>query len=163
MTPRDRHLASLAASAVLLSLLENALPSPIPGVKPGLANIIVLWVMYRHGWRAAAWVALLRVLAGAFLFGSFMTPGFFLALSGSMASLMMLRLCHVLPDRWFGPITYSTCAALAHIGGQVWVAYCWLVPVRVVEILLPVLLAFGCIFGWVNGLIVAKLLNEPSS
>ena len=57
----DFRVARYAAAAIALSVAEAAIPSPLPGVKPGLANIIVLLVLMRHGWAEAAWVALLRV------------------------------------------------------------------------------------------------------
>ncbi len=56
----DRRVATLAAAAIGLTLAEAAIPLPIPGVKPGLANIVTLVVLYRYGWRMAAWVAGLR-------------------------------------------------------------------------------------------------------
>jgi heptaprenyl diphosphate synthase len=45
----DHRIARYAAAAIALSVAEAALPSPLPGIKPGLANIIVLVVLARHG------------------------------------------------------------------------------------------------------------------
>ncbi len=73
-------------------LAEAAIPSPLPGVKPGLANIIVLLVLMRYGWRDAAWVGLLRVFAGSIVFGQFLAPGFFLALTGASGLPYGMRL-----------------------------------------------------------------------
>jgi len=160
VTPDDYRIARYAAAAIVLSIAEAALPSPLPGVKPGLANIVVLLVLYRHGWRDAAWVSLLRVLAGSLLLGQFLTPGFFLALSGAMASLIILGLAIRLPAHAFGPVTASVLAAFAHVGGQLGVARLWLVPHDGVFYLVPLFAASALIFGIVNGLIVAKLLKE---
>jgi heptaprenyl diphosphate synthase len=55
-TAEDRRIAALASAAVGLAIAEAAIPLPIPGIKPGLANIVTLLVLYRYGWRAAAWV-----------------------------------------------------------------------------------------------------------
>ncbi|HRE17661.1 MAG TPA: Gx transporter family protein, partial [Rhodocyclaceae bacterium] len=126
ITPEDHRIARLTAAAIGLSLLDAAIPSPLPGVKPGLANIVTLFVLARFGWRAAAWVSGLRVLAGSFLLGSFLAPGFFLSLVGAIASLAMLALARYLPQRWFGPVSWSILAALAHIGGQLVLARLWL-------------------------------------
>ncbi|MEW6254214.1 MAG: Gx transporter family protein, partial [Planctomycetota bacterium] len=79
VTAEDRRLARLAALAIGLTLAEAALPSPLPGVKPGLANIVILLVLLQHGWRAAAWVSALRVLGGGLLLGSLFAPGFWLS------------------------------------------------------------------------------------
>ena len=83
---RDRRLARYAAAAIAASLIEAAIPSPLPGVKPGLANIVILIVLARHGWRDAAWVSVLRVIAGSLLAGQFLAPGFFLAATGALAA-----------------------------------------------------------------------------
>src|SRR4030066_2212065 len=58
-TSEDHHIARMAALALGLSVLEAAIPSPLPGVKAGLANIVILIVLARYGWRTAAWVSLL--------------------------------------------------------------------------------------------------------
>ena len=65
VTAEDRRVAWLATAAVGLSLVDAAIPSPLPGVKPGLANIVTLVVLVRYGWREAVWVSALRILAGA--------------------------------------------------------------------------------------------------
>lgn len=160
VTQDDRRIARYAAAAIALTVAEAALPSPLPGVKPGLANIVVLLVLLRHGWQDAAWVSLLRVVAGSLLVGQFLAPGFFLALTGALASLAVLAGAVRLPRRWFGPVTASILAAFAHIGGQLLVARLWLVPHDGVFYLVPILAASALVFGIVNGLIVAKLLKE---
>ncbi len=158
--PEDRRIARYAAAAIALSVAEAALPSPLPGVKPGLANIVILLVLARHGWRDAAWVSLLRVLAGSLLVGQFLAPGFFLALVGALASLAVLAATTRLPARWFGPVSASVLAAFAHVGGQLLLARLWLVPHDGIVYLVPIFAVSALLFGIVNGLIVAKLLKE---
>ncbi len=160
ITPDDRRIARYAAAAIALTVAESALPSPLPGVKPGLANIVVLIVLVRHGWRDAAWVALLRVVAGNLLLGQFLAPGFFLGLTGALASLAVLAGAARLPQRWFGPVTASVLAAFAHIGGQLLLARLWLVPHDGVFYFAPIFAASALVFGIVNGLIAARFLKE---
>jgi heptaprenyl diphosphate synthase len=155
---QDVRIAHFAAAAILLSVAESAIPLPLPGVKPGLGNIVVLIVLWRWGWRDAAWVALLRVFAASLLLGQFLAPGFFLSLAGSLASLAVLGLASRLPRRWFGPVTASILAGFAHIGGQLALARLWLVPHDGVFALSPVLGASALVFGLVNGLVAARLL-----
>lgn len=159
VTPEDRRVAWLAAAAVGLSLVDAAIPTPLPGVKPGLANIVTLVVLLRYGWATAAWVSGLRVLASSLLLGYFLAPGFFLSLSGTLASLLTLGLVRHLPARWFGPVSLSICAAIAHIGGQLLLARAWLIPHDGVFLLVPLFGAAALFFGTVNGLIAAKLLS----
>lgn len=162
VTPADRRIARYAAAAIALGVAEAALPSPLPGVKPGLANIVVLIVLWRHGWRDAAWVALLRVFAGSLLLGQFLAPGFFLALAGALASLAALAGVARLPRRAFGPVTASVLAAFAHIAGQLLLARLWLVPHDGVFYLAPVFGLSALVFGIVNGLIAARILKEST-
>lgn len=162
-TAADHHIASMAAVALGLTVLEGAIPSPLPGVKPGLANIVTLIVLARYGWRAAAWVSLLRVFAGSLLFGNFLTPGFFLGLSGALFSLLALGLAQHLPSRWFGPVSHSICAAFAHIAGQMTVVYLWLIPSAGIAYLIPVFAAAALVFGTVNGLIAARFMDNEEN
>jgi len=162
-TADDRRIARLAALAIGLTLAEAAIPSPVPGVKPGLANIVILLVLLQYGWRAAAWVSALRVLAGGLLLGSLFTPGFWLSAAGALVSLAVLALVRHLPSRYFGPISLSVLAAFGHIGGQLALAGSWLLPGAALISLLPVFAAAALIFGAVNGVIVARLLAAPTS
>lgn len=158
----DHHIARLAAYAILLHVMEAMIPSPLPGVKPGIANIVVLYVLYRDGWKACAWVSLLRVLAGSLVLGSFLTPTFMLSLSGAVSSLLCLGLAQFLPKKYFGPLSLSMLAALAHMAGQLVLVRCWLIPSAGIVYLLPLLMSFALLFGLLNGVITARLLQLAS-
>jgi heptaprenyl diphosphate synthase len=162
-TADDRRIAGYAAAAVVLGLAEAAIPSPVPGLKPGLANLIVLLVLLRHGWRDAAWVSLLRVVAAALVFGQLFTPGFFMSLTGALCALAALALTQQLPTRFFGPVSHSLVAAFAHIGGQLLLARVWLMPNDGVLYLAPLFALAALIFGTINGLIVAAWLQLDAS
>ena len=162
-TDKDHHIARMAAFALGLSVLEAAIPSPLPGVKPGLANIVTLIVLARYGWRTAAWVSLLRVVAGSLLFGNFLAPGFFLSFSGALCSLLVLAAVRYLPKDWFGAVTHSIFAALAHIAGQMLVVYFWLIPHAGVLYLVPIFAGAALLFGTVNGLVAAYFLSTEAS
>lgn len=150
----------LAALGIALALAESALPSPLPGVKPGIANIVTLVVLYQYGWRAAAWVSLLRVVASSLMLGSFLSPGFMFGFAGACASLLALAPAAKLPPRWFGPVGLSVLAALAHIFAQLAVAYLWLIPHAGILLLTPAFTAAAVLFGCVNGWAVAHILNS---
>lgn len=161
-TADDHRVARLAALAIGLHLAEAVFPSPLPGVKPGIANIVTLYVLYRFDFATAAWVSVLRVLAGSLLLGNFLSPAFALSLSGSVASLAMLVLAMRLPKRWFGPVSLSVLAAFAHIAGQLLVVRLWLIPHAGVAYLIPVFAAAALFFGAINGMIAARLLASSS-
>ncbi|MCE1170620.1 Gx transporter family protein [Azovibrio restrictus] len=156
----DVRIARLAAAAVGLSLVDAAIPMPLPGVKPGLANIVTLMVLARYGWSAAAWVSGLRVVAGSLLLGQFLAPGFFLSLTGAITSLAVLALARWLPGRLFGPVSWSLLASFAHIAGQLALARVWLIPHDGLFRLVPVFALAALVFGIINGLVVCRLLQE---
>lgn len=158
----DHRIAKLTAFAIALHMVEAIIPSPLPGVKPGIANIVTLYVLYRFGFATAAWVSILRVFASSLLLGQFLSPTFVLSLSGALLSLMTLWLVMRLPKRWFGPVSLSIFAAFAHIAGQLMMVRLWLIPHAGVAYLVPVFAVAALVFGVINGLITAKLLVNKS-
>jgi len=159
-TSEDHRIAQLAAAAIALALIDSAIPLPLPGIKPGLSNIVTLIVLARYGWSVAAWVTGLRVIAGGLLLGQFLSPGFFMSLTGALLSLLVLALAIRLPSTWFGPVSWSILAAFAHIGGQLLLARFWLIPHNGLFYLVPFFGLAALVFGIINGLIASRLLVE---
>lgn len=157
-TAEDHRIAKLAAFAIALHMVEAVIPSPLPGVKPGVANIVTLYVLYQYGFATAAWVSILRVFASSLLLGQFLSPTFALSLSGAILSLSVLWLAIRLPKKWFGPITLSILAAFAHIAGQLMIVRLWLIPHAGVNYLIPIFAIAALFFGLINGVITAKLI-----
>jgi len=162
VTAKDKQIARLAAAAVGLALVDAAIPLPLPGVKPGLANIITLLALAHYGWRVAVWVSLLRVFASALLLGQFLAPGFFLSLVGAIASLLALGLVYRLPCRWFGLVSWSLFASFAHMAGQIALARLWLVPHDGIFRLLPLFALTALLFGILNGLVAEGIRGQKS-
>jgi len=159
-TRQDHRIAWLTALAITIHIAESVLPSPLPGVKPGLANVVTIAVLMLYGWRTAMWVSLLRVLVGSILIGTFLTPTFTLSLAGAVSSLLVLGLGGLLPGRGLGPVGYSLLAALAHMAGQFMVAYWLFIPHQGLFGLLPVLMSMAALFGLVSGLIVMAMVAK---
>jgi heptaprenyl diphosphate synthase len=162
-TAEDHRIARLTAAAIGLSLVDAAIPLPLPGVKPGLANIVTLIVLARYGWQTAAWVSGLRVVAGSLLLGHFLSPAFLMSLTGTVCSLLVLAAAIRLPRRWFGPVSWSLIAAHAHIGGQLLLARLWLIPHDGLFRLTPLFAAAALVFGTINGLLAAHLIEQPTA
>lgn len=167
---QDILVAGFAALAITIHIAESAIPTPLPGVKPGLANVVTLLCLHLYGIRVAAWVALLRVLVGSLLLGTFLGPPFFLSATGALASLVAL----VLAFKWneccsrfqqsgrgglpIGPVGMSVLAAQAHIAAQFGVAYLLFVPHPGIFSLLPVMQSATILFGVLSGLIANVVL-----
>ena len=73
-------------------------------------------------------VTMLRVIAASLVLRSFLAPGFFLRPRGALCSLLVLALTRILPPRWFGPVQSEHSCRVAHVVGQLALAYVWLVP-----------------------------------
>lgn len=160
ITEEDKKLARWASAAVALSLIDSAIPTPLPGVKPGVANIVTLIVFWHYGFRAMLWVTVLRIVAASLVLGYFLAPGFFLSFAGGLFSAAALGVFQNLPRRWFGAVSFSIIAAFAHILGQILLARLWLIPNNGVFLMLPVFWASALFFGTLNGLITAYFLQK---
>jgi heptaprenyl diphosphate synthase len=156
----DHHIAKLTALAIGLHMIEAVIPSPLPGVKPGVANIVTLFVFYQYGFATAAWVSLLRVFASSLLLGQFLSPTFVLSLSGALLSLAALFFSQHLPKKYFSAISLSIFAAFAHIAGQLIIVWFWLIPYTGVVYLIPIFALAALVFGFINGFITAKLKQQ---
>lgn len=156
---RDRLVARLGALAAGIHAIEGLFPSPIPGVKPGLANIIVIVALERYGWQVACYVAALRALAGSLLLGTFLSPTFLLSLSGALGSVLVLwpAPCR---SRFLGPVGRSTLAAAAHIAAQFVTARCLFIPHEGLWGLFPIALSFSLVFGVINGIVCCRVLER---
>jgi len=164
-TTRDDHLiAWLSALAITIHILESSLPSPLPGIKPGLANIVTILVLCLYGIRLAAWVSLLRVLVGSLLLGTFMSPTFMLSFGGAAGTMIVLaiaiHLSRLFPIWKLGPIGYCVLAALTHITVQFVLAYFLIIQHEALLSLLPILATWSLIFGLISGLIVTSVLTK---
>lgn len=157
-TTREDHLVAwLAALAISIHMIESALPSPLPGIKPGLANVVTVAALILFGWRVAAWVSVLRVLAGSMLIGTFLSPTFVLSLAGAIASLTALAIAYKLPD--ISALGLCVIAAIAHMTTQIFVAYLLFIPHEGLFKLLPLLMTVAVVAGTVTGLICQRVVN----
>jgi heptaprenyl diphosphate synthase len=159
----DHQIAQLSAIAIGLSLIESVLPSPMPGVKPGIANIITLYAIYRFNFKTAMWVSILRVFATSLILGQFLSPTFMLSLTGSMLSLLTLYFVIKLPSKFFSPIGLSVLSSFAHIAGQLMLVRLWLIPHASIYYLIPIYSAAALLFGCINGWIAYRLLKQHNS
>jgi len=157
----DQRIAWLAALAITIHVAESVLPSPLPGVKPGLANLVTVVALLQYGWRVAVWVAVLRVIVGSLLLGTFLAPAFMLSATGTLAALAALRLAGGLPG--ISAVGLSIAAAMAHMAGQVLMAYWLFIPHQAVLQLFPLLMTAALIFGFINGIIAATAISRMRS
>ncbi len=109
-------LALCASLALVLSYVEFLLPplySAVPGIKMGLANIAIIFALYAFGWKEAAAVSGVRLVAVAMLFGNAMT--FAYSLAGAVLSLAAMAILKKL-DFLSMPVVSATGGILHNLG-----------------------------------------------
>jgi len=144
----------MLALALILSFIDSLIPMPIPipGVKLGLANLAVLFALYRLGEADAILISIARVILSGMLFSGM--SGIIYSLAGAFLSLTVMILLHRLTD--FHIVTISVFGSVAHITGQLVVAGLW-TDMSIVSYYAPILLitAFGT--GIVIGILTSVL------
>lgn len=116
----------LTAGAIIIGIIESFIPSVgIPGVKLGLANIVILITLYELGIIEALFVDLARVFIVGLLRGTIFTMGFFMSLTGAIFSLGIMILFYLLIKK-FSIIGVSVIGAIFHVVGQILVAWLFL-------------------------------------
>lgn len=155
-TKRLVLLAMLTAVAMILSYVESLLPSVgIPGVKMGLANIAVIFALFRFGWKEAAALSLVRVVLVSLLFGS--VGAMLYSLAGAVLSLAVMALLRR-TDR-FSTVGISVAGGVAHNAGQILMAMLILQTKQLLGYL-PVLAVSGIAGGVLTGLAAALLIRR---
>lgn len=150
-------LALFTTLALGIYAVEAALPTliPIPGIKPGLSNIITLVVLHRYGFKETLTVLLARIFLSTLLFGQALSLLY--SLAGGICCLPIMYLVSRLLRRKMLFIT-GIMGALSHNAGQLLVA---LLITRVMGVLsyLPFLIISGIITGCFTGLCSGFLLK----
>jgi heptaprenyl diphosphate synthase len=165
MTPQRiniHQIAKLTALAIVLNMFEFFLPSPIYGVKPGIANIIILFAFFKFNFQSAVYISLIRVFVSSLLLGTFLTPSFFLSLFGALISLLFLYFCKFLSKNLFSLFSFSILSALGHIIGQFIIVRIFIIPDNGIFYLLPIFLLFGFIFSLINAYVLTKVITSSN-
>ena len=146
----------LAAISVVISIIESYFPfigSVIPGLKLGLANIVVVFVLYKYNFKTAICVSLVRVLIVALIRTGFVP--FLFSLTGAIFSIVIMA---ILKKTKLSVIGVSVIGSVFHSIGQVLVGMVSLGNYNVIYYL-PYLLLFSVPTGILIGIIAKRLLK----
>ena len=114
-------LGLCTAIAMVLAWVEIQLPplvASIPGIKLGLPNIAIIFILYRFGWKEAAAVSFVRIIAVSLLFGNPIMIAY--SLAGGFLSLFGMTLLKKL--NFLSPTGVSVAGGVLHNVGQVLMA-----------------------------------------
>ncbi len=156
--PRTIALMGIcAAIAMVLSYVESLIPLSfaVPGIKLGLANIAVVFVLYKLGAKEAVLVSLIRILWMAILFGNFLTLAY--SVAGAVLSLTAMILLK--RSERFSTVGVSVVGGILHNAGQILVAAI-VMDTAQIAYYLPVLCVSGIAAGVAIGLVSALLIKR---
>lgn len=147
---RLTRLGVLTAAALIIFIVEQQIPNPVPirGAKLGLANIITVYAVYHYRASDVLLLLLTRIILGTLFGGNMMTLPF--SLSGGLLCLGgMLLLRRAIDERhiWVA----SVFGAVLHNLGQTAAAIVVMKTTAVI-VYLPILMLTGCIAGAFTGL-----------
>ena len=144
----------LVALAMVLSYVELLIPLPvgIPGVKPGLANLVVFLALYRMSARDAFLISMVRILLVSMTFGN--GSAFLYSMAGGLLSFFVMWICR--KKDFLLPTGVSIAGGIAHNVGQLLMAAVILENFAVFTYF-PVLLAAGCITGGIIGILGGQI------
>ena len=161
MTKKTKILALLGVStaiAMILSYIEFLLPpifAAVPGIKMGLANVIIIFLLYKLDFKSALAVSFVRVCLSSLLFGTALT--FFYSLCGAMLSISLMLVAKRIG--WFSTVGVSIVGGVSHNLGQIAVA---IILLRTYEIgyYMAVLAVTGTLAGILVGVTAAILIKH---
>lgn len=148
----------LTALALILAYVEVLLPPllpAVPGIKMGLPNIIIVFLLYRRGAVSAAVVSLVRMLLVTMLFGNAMALLY--SLAGGILSLLVMVLLRRLNG--FSTVGVSVAGGVAHNVGQILMAM-WLLETTQLAYYMVVLAVSGTVSGVLIGLCGSMLIKR---
>ncbi len=149
-------LAILIAISLVFSYVDSliVLPFAIPGIKLGIANIVIIYTLYKLGIKESIIVSLLRLILSSILFGSLLTFGY--SLAGAILSLTLMIILKYKTS--FSMVAISILGAIMHNFGQILVAII-LMDTKEIILYLPLLAITGTISGIGVGLLSVLVLK----
>ena len=156
-TKKVAMLGLTIALAMIMSYIEALVPlsSAVPGIKMGLANIVIIFVLYKIGTKEAILVSLIRVILVSLLFSNVMAMAY--SIAGAVLSLSVMWLLKK-TDR-FSFVGVSIAGGIMHNVGQIIMAVI-LLGTEQIALYLPVLIITGTVTGVVIGIVSGLVINR---
>ncbi len=155
---KTAYLGLFAAVAIIFGYVESLIPffAGIPGMKLGLANLAVLFILEKYTWKEAALVSLVRILIVGFLFGS--GSSIMYSLAGAALSLTVMVLLKKFSG--FGRVGISVAGGVSHNIGQLLVAVPATHTIGLLYYYSPALMISGVITGLLIGILTGEVVKR---
>lgn len=156
-TKKITFYSLMLSLALVLSYLESLVPLSfaVPGIKMGLPNIVIVFVLYKKGFVPAVCISIVRVLLVSILFGNVMSM--FYSMAGAVLSMAVMGLLK--KSSKFSCVGVSVAGALGHNAGQIAMAALLLKTTGLVYYF-PVLCAAGVVAGVCIGILGGMLVKR---
>jgi heptaprenyl diphosphate synthase len=157
---KSKRVASyglLIALAFILSYIETLIPFPfaVPGMKLGLANLVVITALYTMGGKEAFVLSIIRIILVGFTFGNLSTMIF--SIAGGLLSYILMFL--FMKTKWFSMVGVSIIGGVSHNIGQILVAI-YVVQNINIAFYLPFLFISGAVTGTLIGIMGAMIVKR---
>ena len=153
------RLSMLISLSVVISIIESYIPilnSVVPGLRLGLSNIIIIFVLYKYGFKDSLYVSIVRVFLVGLLRTGIFSISFFFSISGALFSIIFMYLFKKI--KIFSVVGVSIVGSITHSIGQILIAIFMLKNENIIYYL-PYLLAFSIPTGVITGVISNKILK----
>ena len=156
MKSKVAYFGVFTTLALIFSYVETLIPIQfgIPGVKLGLANLIIVIALYRMKLSEAYLLSIVRVLLAGFIFGNYFSIIY--SLAGGLLSLTVMALLR--KKGGFSVIGVSIAGGVFHNIGQLIIASV-IVETFSVMYYVPVLLIAGLVTGLASDGMLKRLAN----
>ncbi|MCI6533954.1 MAG: Gx transporter family protein [Lachnospiraceae bacterium] len=157
MKSKVAYFGVFTALALIFSYVETLIPINfgIPGVKLGLANLIIVIALYKMRLREVYLLSIVRVLLSGFIFGNYFSIIY--SLAGGLLSLTVMAVFK--RKDGFSIMGISIAGGVFHNVGQLIVAML-VVETFSVAYYVPVLLIAGMITGLLIGIVSNEMLKR---
>lgn len=154
MVKKTAYLGMISAIAIIFGYVEAMIPifTGIPGIKLGLANLVIVFLLFEYTWKDAAIVSVIRILVIGFLFGNLFSILF--SLAGAFLSLAVMFLLK--KTKQFSIIGISMAGGVTHNLGQILVAAIVVENINLFYYF-PALLVSGLITGFLIGILAEEM------
>jgi heptaprenyl diphosphate synthase len=154
---RVTFLGLSIALAMILSFVEHQIPAlvAIPGIKVGLPNIVMVFLLYRVGWKETVIVSIIRIILVSMLFGNVQMMTF--SIAGAVLSLLGMILLQ--KTSWFSCVAVSVTGGILHNIGQIVAAVFWTGTAQI-AFYLPMLLISGTVAGTLIGILAGMMVKK---
>ena len=153
MRKKTAYMGLFLALALICSYIESFFSFGIPGIKLGLTNIVVVWLLYLAGAKEAFLISMLRIILSGFMFTNLFSILY--SLAGGISSFLVMFLLK--KTNKLKCISISLCGGITHNIAQIILAVFIVNSINVL-FYIPVLLISGMITGLIIGIISQEMI-----